>query len=164
MKGQHCGTVHNNTKTNYSHYNMITPNVAIGDHLSSYEPFDVIVNLCFPENGVNHRQIAIGYKNGKTIIRVGINDQPNEDMSSLLSHVIPYLVTLRSQNPNLRILFHCYAGISRSSTVAIAYLMKVYGLSLGEAFQLAQMKRSIVRPNPGFANALQAFINNMNNM
>lgn len=154
--------ISNNPNNSSAHYTMITDYIAVGDYLSSYEPFDVIVNLCFPENGLEHRQIAVSHittdagKN-KTIIRVGINDESSEDMPSLLDKIIPYLLELHNQNSSIKILFHCYAGISRSSTVAIAYIMTVYGLTLNAAFNIVKSRRNFIKPNPGFVFALQEF-------
>lgn len=37
-----------------------------------------------------------------------------------------------------RVLVHCYAGISRSATIVISYLMKVHNMSLSGAFQLTR--------------------------
>jgi len=141
----------------HENYNMITDKVAIGNHLSSYEPFDVIVNLCFPENRMEHRQILISQLHNKTVITVGIHDSPDEDMLALLIKIMPHLVQLYRSNPNMRILFHCYAGVSRSSSVAIAYLMVVYNFPLRRALEMAQTRRPIVKPNPGFIKALQEF-------
>jgi len=139
---------------------MITDNIAIGNYLSSYEPFDVVVNLCFPQNAVEHRQIAVSTYPSKIIIRIGINDDPSESMDSLLPKIIVYLVSLYRQHPNLRILFHCYAGISRSTTVAIAYMTAVYGMTLTDAYNLVKSKRPFIQPNPGFMAALKNFVKN----
>lgn len=141
-------------------YNMIMNTVAVGNHQSSYDPFDVVVNLNYPQNGSQHRQIHTSHiKTGpdsvKTIIRVGIYDDPSEDMQSLLSVIIPQLINLYKQNPNMRVLFHCYAGVSRSSTIAIAYLMSIYGMSLDNAYNLVKQQRPIIQPNYGFAEALK---------
>ena len=147
----------------HEHYDMITDQVAIGNHLSPYEPFDIIVNLCFPENKVKHRQIVKTFLTQKTIICVGINDRKEENMISLLMNIIPTLVKMyHHNNHNVRILFHCYAGISRSSSVAIAYLMIIHNLSLHKALELVKSKRQIVNPNPGFLNALQQFEQKIN--
>jgi protein-tyrosine phosphatase len=58
------------------------------------------------------------------------------------------------------------AGISRSPTLVIAYLMKTQNLSFSEAFDLVKKKRPIIHPNQGFKNQLlqyeQQLKNNMN--
>lgn len=45
---------------------------------------------------------------------------------------------------------HCYAGISRSPTIVISYLMKEHGMKLAEALDLCKQIRPIVNPNDGF--------------
>lgn len=54
-------------------------------------------------------------------------------------------------------LVHCYAGISRSATICIAYLMWRENLSLGAAYSLVHDARSVVQPNDGFRIQLQIF-------
>lgn len=55
------------------------------------------------------------------------------------------------------VLVHCVAGISRSATIVIAYLMRKYGMSYFEALNYVQQKRPIVDPNPGFVKQLQKY-------
>ena len=45
---------------------------------------------------------------------------------------------------------HCMAGISRSATIVIAYLMKTDKMSFIEAGTFVRNKRSVVSPNSGF--------------
>ncbi|KAI8609366.1 protein-tyrosine phosphatase-like protein, partial [Chytriomyces sp. MP71] len=54
-----------------------------------------------------------------------------------------------------RVLVHCHAGVSRSSTIVLAYLMRWRGLTLYESWLLTYKARPIIRPNEGFARALQ---------
>jgi protein-tyrosine phosphatase len=49
-----------------------------------------------------------------------------------------------------RILIHCAAGISRSSTFTLCYLMKKHLLTYDEAYKILKKGRSIAFPNPGF--------------
>jgi protein-tyrosine phosphatase len=143
-------------------YNWIDKNVAIGNCESDYGPFDVIVNLNYPFNKVEHNNIKreiniIKYKE-KIIFNIGINDNENERMLDILKSVIPKLLRLYEQDKNIKILFHCYAGISRSTTLAVAFLCKAKGISLEDALMMCKNQRSIIKPNPGFLKALNEYI------
>uniref|UniRef100_A0A7S0D7T6 Dual specificity phosphatase n=1 Tax=Micromonas pusilla TaxID=38833 RepID=A0A7S0D7T6_MICPS len=56
-----------------------------------------------------------------------------------------------------RVLVHCFAGRSRSSTVVAAYVMATEGLSLEETMALIKNARPCAMPNAGFAKQLAAF-------
>ncbi|CAK6449910.1 unnamed protein product [Pipistrellus nathusii] len=49
-----------------------------------------------------------------------------------------------------RTLVHCHAGISRSATVCMAFLMKHHSLSLLEAHTWTRACRPVIRPNNSF--------------
>lgn len=53
-----------------------------------------------------------------------------------------------------KILVHCEAGISRSPTICMAYLMKTKKLRLDEAFDYIKQRRSLISPNFGFMGQL----------
>ena len=55
------------------------------------------------------------------------------------------------------VLVHCMQGVSRSSTVVLAYLMRHRGMSFEDALALAQEKRPRVKPNAGFVAQLQRY-------
>ncbi|XP_007946085.1 dual specificity protein phosphatase 14 [Orycteropus afer afer] len=47
-------------------------------------------------------------------------------------------------------LVHCAAGVSRSATLCIAYLMKYHNVCLLEAYNWVKARRPVIRPNVGF--------------
>ena len=59
------------------------------------------------------------------------------------------------------VLLHCASGVSRSGTIAIAFLMKTQGLSFEVAFDEIKKIRSI-NPNYGFQKQLKAFEKEIN--
>ena len=147
-----------------SSYTWITSNVAIGNFESSYDPFNVIVNLNFPYNHAEHNSIRtnIDRQSDSIIYRVGINDSPDEDMYNLLKVMIPKLIHIYQSHPDYKFLFHCYAGISRSSTLAIAFIAITNNISVEDAYQLALSRRPIINPNEGFRKALLHYMANLN--
>jgi hypothetical protein len=54
-------------------------------------------------------------------------------------------------------LIHCGAGISRSATLAVAYLMRHNRWDMKKALDHTQLRRPPARPNEGFMQALQQY-------
>lgn len=67
-----------------------------------------------------------------------------------------------SLKKNENILVHCAAGVSRSASIVIAYIMKTKKLKFEEAFNLVKSKRSIICPNRGFRSQLMDFEKSLN--
>jgi protein-tyrosine phosphatase len=61
-----------------------------------------------------------------------------------------------------KVLVHCHAGISRSSTIILAYLIKHQNMSFEDALAHAQTKRTKINPNPGFRKQLKEFEKSLN--
>lgn len=53
------------------------------------------------------------------------------------------------------VLVHCWAGISRSATIVMAYLIKAHGMSFPEASSYVSARRRCVQPNAGFLRQLR---------
>lgn len=56
-----------------------------------------------------------------------------------------------------KVYVHCQAGISRSSTIVIAYLMKLYSQSFQKVLHYVRGVRKIVNPNEGFRLQLECY-------
>ena len=58
---------------------------------------------------------------------------------------------------NLPVLVHCRAGVSRSASVVLAYMVRFGGFTLHDAFIYLRAARSVVTPNLGFMDKLVAY-------
>jgi hypothetical protein len=84
-----------------------------------------------------------------------IQDLPKEPIIEYLDAITSAIELARTRGH--RVLIHCHAGVSRSPTCVLAYLMKYAGMGLYHAWNIVYKARPIIRPNIGFAKALQEF-------
>lgn len=82
------------------------------------------------------------------VVHIEADDVCTEDLSQYFYPAAEYIDESTT-------LVHCRAGISRSATIVIAYLMIKKHMSLIDAYKLCKEKRSIIRPNDGFIKQLQ---------
>ncbi|MED6289083.1 Dual specificity protein phosphatase 16, partial [Characodon lateralis] len=66
-------------------------------------------------------------------LRVPVNDSFCEKILPWLDRSVEFIEKAKASNA--RVLVHCLAGISRSATIAIAYIMKRMDMSLDEAYR-----------------------------
>ncbi|KAJ0180289.1 hypothetical protein K1T71_003693 [Dendrolimus kikuchii] len=83
-------------------------------------------------------------------------DLPETDVRPILEQSLPFIKEGIDNNENL--LIHCNAGVSRTSTVAIAYLMHYEKMTFNDAYDLVKRKRPSTQPNTGFRKQLQLMI------
>ena len=92
-------------------------------------------------------------------IRLAINDANTDESNRILGESIDnltFLIDVYLQN-NMGVLVHCYAGVQRSATVVLCYLIKYKHYNVEMAKVIMKDKRSIVFfPYPTF----DRFINN----
>lgn len=58
---------------------------------------------------------------------------------------------------NRGVLIHCLAGVSRSVTVTIAYLISALNMTLNEAYDFVKQRKPSVNPNLNFMGQLLEF-------
>ncbi|XP_018578536.1 dual specificity protein phosphatase 19 [Anoplophora glabripennis] len=80
-------------------------------------------------------------------------DLPETDLESTLKECIPFVQQAKCQNRN--VLVHCNAGVSRSASVIIGYLILVEGYSYVEAYDIVKTARNCIKPNTGFEKQLR---------
>lgn len=107
------------------------------------------------QNGITHILNCVGfacseYFKADFIYRtLWLQDSPSEDITSILYDVFDYFEDVREQGG--RVFVHCCQGVSRSTSLVIAYLMWREGQSFDDAFQYVKAARGIADPNMGFA-------------
>ncbi|KAL9226388.1 hypothetical protein vseg_002207 [Gypsophila vaccaria] len=107
------------------------------------------------QNGVTHVLNCVGfvcpeYFKGDVVYKtLWLQDSPSEDITSILYDVFDYFEDVREQGG--RVLVHCCQGVSRSTSLVIAYLMWKKGQSFEDAFQYVKAAREVTNPNMGFA-------------
>ncbi|XP_005998854.1 dual specificity protein phosphatase 5 [Latimeria chalumnae] len=83
---------------------------------------------------------------------IPVEDSHTADISSHFQEAIDFIECVR--RAGRKVLVHCEAGISRSPTICMAYLMKTRRFRLEEAFDYTKQRRSFVSPNFGFMGQL----------
>ncbi|KAF7114278.1 hypothetical protein RHSIM_RhsimUnG0097100 [Rhododendron simsii] len=107
------------------------------------------------QNGITHILNCVGfvcpeYFKADFVYRtLWLQDSPSEDITSILYDVFDYFEDVREQGG--RVFVHCCQGVSRSTSLVIAYLMWREGQSFDDAFQYVKAARGIADPNMGFA-------------
>ncbi|XP_077328923.1 dual specificity protein phosphatase 1 [Lithobates pipiens] len=100
-------------------------------------------------NCPNHFEGHYQYKS------IPVEDSHKADISSWFNEAIDFIDSVK--NNGGRVFVHCQAGISRSATICLAYLMRTNRVKLDEAFEFVKQRRSIISPNFSFMGQLLQF-------
>ncbi|XP_033375070.1 dual specificity protein phosphatase 15 [Parus major] len=90
-----------------------------------------------------------------TYLRIPLPDTPEANIKRHFKECISFIHQCRLHGGNC--LVHCLAGISRSTTVVVAYVMVVTELSCQEVLDAIRTIRPVANPNPGFRQQLSEF-------
>ncbi|XP_072944423.1 tRNA pseudouridine synthase-like 1 [Epargyreus clarus] len=80
-------------------------------------------------------------------------DLPETNIKQVLSECLHFIQNAVEMKEN--VLVHCNAGVSRTSMVAIAYLMHYEHMQYEDAYSLVKAKRPAIQPNAGFSKQLK---------
>ncbi|ELP86972.1 dual specificity protein phosphatase, putative, partial [Entamoeba invadens IP1] len=81
-----------------------------------------------------------------------ILDLPSFDISAAISDCVEFIHNCVINKST--VVCHCNAGVSRSATIVIAYLMKHKDMSFTKAYDYVKVIRPCIRPNDGFKDYL----------
>ncbi|KOX78816.1 Dual specificity protein phosphatase 10 [Melipona quadrifasciata] len=107
------------------------------------------------ERGITYRQIPAsdsGHQNLKQYFEEAFDFIV--DLKRALETNRSFVFAEEARKAGSSVLVHCQAGVSRSATIAIAYIMRHKGLSMVEAYKLVKNARPIISPNLNFMGQL----------
>ncbi|ESN95355.1 hypothetical protein HELRODRAFT_86834 [Helobdella robusta] len=84
--------------------------------------------------------------------RIPASDSSCQNLKQYFDEAIKFIDEARSSNG--RVMVHCQAGVSRSATIAMAYIMTRYRVSMMKAFKIVKKSRPIIAPNFNFLGQL----------
>ncbi len=120
--------------------NLYLGNIQNGIHHSNYG-FDKIINLTRFNN-----------QYGIPTVWINIDDSESSDYILIFNKVTTFIHD--SIENGDKVLVHCQAGISRSATVVIAYIMRSKRYSLQDAFNFVKRKKIHNFPKCWFQTAI----------
>ncbi|XP_050533399.1 dual specificity protein phosphatase Mpk3 [Daktulosphaira vitifoliae] len=88
-------------------------------------------------------------------MQIPISDHIGQNLAGFFPQAIEFIDNGRSQQKG--VLVHCLAGISRSVTVMLAYLMAHRQLTLNEAYNMVLKRKTNIDPNFHFMQQLHSF-------
>lgn len=98
--------------------------------------------------------LSIDYDPSLTVHKLNLRDNEDEEVRYTFFPVFRFIDQERKKG---NVLIHCAAGISRSATLLISYLMNKYQTTYEDCLVLIVTKRPCVSPNSGFVKQLKKF-------
>ncbi len=134
----------------YENCHEIIPNLFLGNYLIAND-IEFLKSL-----GITHIlncsiEHPMYFPNEFVYLHLPIHDIFSQNILQYLNETYEFI------NKSTRVYVHCHAGISRSSSITIAYLMKKYSINFQKALKYVQSIRKIVEPNEGFQIQLECY-------
>jgi protein-tyrosine phosphatase len=112
------------------------------------------------ENKITHilntaDEISNKFPNEIKYLKLGMDDDEHFEIEKNFSKAHKFIDEIYSSDQV--VLVHCQAGISRSATIVISYLMKFQKMKLKESMEHIKKRRKIIQPNIGFLRKLIEF-------
>ncbi|ULU07015.1 hypothetical protein L3Y34_018654 [Caenorhabditis briggsae] len=137
---------------------LITPNIYLGSQMDSLDEtmlkaldISVVINLSL----TCPKSVCI--KEEKNFMRIPVNDSYQEKLSPYFPMAYEFLE--RCRKAGKKCLIHCLAGISRSPTLCISYIMRYMKLGSDDAYRYVKERRPSISPNFNFMGQLLEYEN-----
>ncbi|CAF0826467.1 unnamed protein product [Didymodactylos carnosus] len=135
---------------------FITPYVYVGGQTAARALSNIYLNGIRCIINVARELPHVQYPSHIESIKINIDDVSTYHIEKYFDKIADKI----HQNETIvkrKTLVHCQAGMSRSVTCVIAYLMKYKQMSLIQAYNYVKYKRQIAKPNYGFWKQLQTY-------
>lgn len=137
------------------------------------QPFEILPHLylscrkaasnrkCLENNNISRilnvtsEESEYQHLDGFSYFQIAVEDSHEVNMLQHLPLAFSFIEEARLAQE--KVLVHCHAGMSRSVTVVIAYLMKYYEHTLNSAYDFVRQKKSNISPNFSFLEQLLQF-------
>ena len=135
----------------------ITENIYIGDIHSAYQQDHL------KKEGITHIVSCVmgntpGYPKEFKYMVIHAIDNENQNLIDKFEIAVNFIDKAVLENG--KVLIHCVCGISRSVSVAAAYLIYKNKITAEKALEMIKEKRKIACPNPSFMEQLKIFYKN----
>jgi len=138
----------------YSSMDNIIPGLFLGD-MEASENLELLHKHNITHIIVAGNLLTKHYPTEYTYHQLEVEDAEHEDMISHFRVCIDFIEKAIENKGNIFV--HCAAGISRSPTIVIAYLMFKNRWDYDTTYKFTKRKRWIVLPNPAFQEQLHLF-------
>ncbi|XP_056382970.1 uncharacterized protein LOC130276942 isoform X2 [Hyla sarda] len=120
----------------------------------------VALNISHVLNVTTHLPLYHAESGALRYKRLPATDNSKQDLRQYFEEAFEFIE--EAQQEGKGVLIHCQAGVSRSATVVIAYLMKHTLMTVGDAYKFVKGKRPIISPNLNFMGQLLEFESDLN--
>ncbi|CAL1573811.1 unnamed protein product [Knipowitschia caucasica] len=117
------------------------------------------LNIGFVVNITTHLPLY-HQKSGLRYKRLPATDNSKQNLRQYFEEVFEFIEEAYQSGQG--VLVHCQAGVSRSATVVIAYLMKHTLMTMTDAYKYVRSRRPVVSPNLNFMGQLLEFERDLN--
>ncbi|KAG8195646.1 hypothetical protein JTE90_004981 [Oedothorax gibbosus] len=97
---------------------------------------------------------------GIKYMKIPIQDHWSQNLATFFPEAIAFIDEARQKRKS--ILVHCLAGISRSVTITLAYLMQKLSMPLNDAYDFVRTRKTNISPNFNFMGQLMDFERELN--
>jgi len=135
----------------------VLPGLYVGDVMSAYN-----YNELKKRNITHIVTVVMGiypiFPKDFKYMNVHIRDMVDENIAEYFPEVIKFIDEGRATG---NVLVHCLRGVSRSGTIAAAYVVHTQKMTPAEAIAFLRQKRSIISPNTGFVQQLDKYYDSL---